>query len=424
MRVAARHCALAIAGICLTVSPRSASAHPAHGRVILQLSEAGERARLRGSLTLPQPRGGDVLSPRLEPLFPDADGDAARLFVLRFRADQATRRSDLPGTNDAWVEALRGSPLVLSVWSDEVFSVSDLPDDPFFLGAGGGPAQFHLWNPGALSLQAARAWPFVPAHARVSVAIIDTGVNWMHPDLGGPSPPGGVLDVNVLEASGIGEVDDDGNGYTDDRIGWDFVDLTDVVLGPGQTPAPGEDGFVPDADPSDQAGHGTQVAGLVNALTRNAFGIAGASPPARLLPVRVGWRGADGGAYVLMSFCAQGLRYAAENGARVANCSWDSANLSGLGQQIAFAADTMDVVIVGSAGNDGTSSTAIQFLAAHPSAIGVAGIEANGQKAVPSNFGSWVDLAAFYRGMPTTDFDFGSQTSTIRVNPFGGTSFS
>ena len=377
-----------------------------------------------GALILPEPPRGRVLLPHLEPLFPNAEGEAGRMFLLRFRADRARHRSDLPGTNEAWVDALRTSPLVARVWSDEVFSVSDLPNDPYLLGSGGGPAQRHLWNPGGLSLQAVRAWPFVPAHARVSVAIIDTGVDWMHPDLGGPAPPGGVLDVSAAEASGIDEVDDDGNGYPDDRIGWDFVDLTGVVLGPGQTPASGEDGIVPDADPSDQAGHGTQVAGLVNALTRNAFGIAGASPPARLLPVRVGWRGSDGGSYVLMSFCAQGLRYAAENGARVANCSWDSANLSGLGQQIAFAADTMDVVIVGSAGNNGTSSTAIQFLASHPSAVGVAGIEASGQKAVPSNFGSWVDLAAFYRGMPTTDFDYGSQSSTIRVNPFGGTSFS
>ena len=340
------------------------------------------------------------------------------MFVLRFYADRAMHRSDLPGKNEAWVNALRASPFVLHVWSDEVFPVSDLPDDPYFLGSGGGPAQRHLWNPGGLSLQAARSWPFVPADARVKVAIIDTGVNWMHPDLGGPAPPGGVLAINGAEASGTGGIDDDVNGYADDRIGWDFVDLTGVVLGPGQAPAPGEDGIVPDADPSDQAGHGTQVAGLVNAITRNGFGIAGAAPPAQLLPVRVGWRGTDGGAYVLMSFCAQGLRYAAENGARVANCSWDSANLSGLGQQIAFAADSMDVVIVGSAGNDGTSSTTIQFLAAHPSAVGVAGIEANGQKAVPSNFGSWVDLAAFFRGMPTTDFD-----NAIRVNPFGGTSF-
>src|SRR5262249_52576950 len=151
-------------------------------------------------------------------------------------------------------------------------------------------------------------------------------VDWHHPDLGGLQPPGGVIAVNTAELNGGPGIDDDDDGYTDDVVGWDFVDLTGVTLGPGQGPAPGEDGFIPDADPSDQAGHGTQVAGLVNAITNNAAGIAGAAPAARILPVRVGWRGSDSVPYVLMSFCAQGLRYAALRGARVANCSWDSAN--------------------------------------------------------------------------------------------------
>jgi len=124
-----------------------------------------------------------------------------------------------------------------------------------------------------------------------------------------------------------------------------------------------------------------------------------------------------------MSFCAQGLRFAALQGARVANCSWDSANQDGLGDAIAFAADTMNVVVVGSAGNSHTSSTTVQYLASHPSCVGVAGIDINGQKAFASNYGSWVDIAAFFGGMPTTDFDYGTQQPVIRVNPFGGTSF-
>jgi len=247
-------------------------------------------------------------------------------------------------------------------------------------------------------------------------------VDWNHPDLGGTTP-GGVIAINALEAAGSAGQDDDHDGYIDDVVGWDFVDLTGVTLGPGQSPASGEDGYGPDADPSDQAGHGTQVAGLVNAITNNALGIAGAAPAARILPVRVGWRGSDGVGYVLMSFCAQGLRYAALRGARVANCSWDSADQDGLGSAIAFAADTMNVVVVGSAGNSHTSSTTVQFLASHPSCVGVAGIEIDGHKASASNYGSWVDIAAFYHGMPTTDFDYGTQTSVIRVNPFGGTSF-
>ena len=423
MRVAARYCAFAIAGMCLTLSPRSALSRPVDGRVIVHLSETGARAYADGRLLLPFPAEADALAPRLEPLFPGASGELSRFFVLRYRSDRTG--AQLPVTNAPWLAALRASPLVTTAEDDQVFSVSALPNDPWFSGEGEVASQFHLWNPGGLSLEASRAWPFVPVlppDLRVMVAILDTGVDWNHPDLGGTTP-GGVIAINALEAAGSAGQDDDHDGYIDDVVGWDFVDLTGVTLGPGQSPASGEDGYGPDADPSDQAGHGTQVAGLVNAITNNALGIAGAAPAARLLPVRVGWRGSDGVGYVLMSFCAQGLRYAALRGARVANCSWDSANQDGLGSAIAFAADTMNVVVVGSAGNSHTSCTTVQFLASHPSCVGVAGIEMDGHKAGASNYGSWVDIAAFYHGMPTTDFDYGTQSPVIRVNPFGGTSF-
>jgi subtilase family protein len=415
---------LASALCCLLLSARLADARPVNGRLIVQLTAAGARAQDAKTLALPFPSGASGLDPRVEPLFPGASGDLGRFVVVRFRADRARLRPDLPGTNAPWLAALRGSPLVAGVEEDQIFSVAALPNDPYFSGQGGLPAQFHLWNPGGLSLEAARAWPFVPADRAVLVAVIDTGVDWHHPDLGGPTPPGGVLGVNAAEANGTPGVDDDGNHYVDDVVGWDFVELDGVALQSNQQPAASEDGHVPDADPTDKAGHGTEVAGLINAITNNATGIAGAAPAARILPVRVGWRGADGGAYVLMSFCASGLYYAAERGARVANCSWDSGNLDNLGQAIAFAVDTMDVVVVGSAGNGSTSSTTIEYLASHPRCVGVAGVEADGKKASASNYGSWVDVAAFYRGMPTTDYDYGSGLSIYRVSPFGGTSFS
>src|SRR5262245_55947412 len=160
MRVAARHCALAIAGMCLTFSPRSASSHPAQGRVIVHLSEAGARANVSGQLRLPFPAGGDRLSPRVEPLFPGATGELSNFFILRFRSDRA---ADPVHANAPWLAALRASPYVAKVDEDQVFSVSALPNDPWFLGGDGLAPQFHLWNPGGLSLEAARAWPFLPA---------------------------------------------------------------------------------------------------------------------------------------------------------------------------------------------------------------------------------------------------------------------
>jgi hypothetical protein len=108
----------------------------------------------------------------------------------------------------------------------------------------------------------------------------------------------------------------------------------------------------------------------------------------------------------------------------VANCSWESADLDNLGAALDLAVDSAGVVVVGSAGNRASSSTAQEYLASRPDCIGVAGVNANGNKAAQSNFGAWVDIAAFFRGMPTTSYEYGTDSHGIAVNLFGGTSFS
>ena len=414
-----RRTAFGLAALLCFLRAGTAVAEPVNGRLVVLLSEDGARALARGDLVLPVPAGGDALEPRATPLFPGSSGRLARYALLRFRADRGAGRPDLPAANAKWIPVLRRSPQVWDVEEDQVLPVASLPDDPYFQGDGGLPRQFHLFRPGGLSLQAVRAWPFVPAGREVKVAVVDTGVDWRHPDLGGLNPPGdGVLAVNRVEADGVPGVDDDANGYIDDVVGWDFVDLTGVSFPPGASPALLEDAFVPDADPSDLADHGTQVAGLIQAITNNGVGVAGGAPSARILPIRVGWRGVDGSPYVLMSLCAQGLVYAARNGVRVANCSWNSANLDNLGAALDLAVDSAGVVVVGSAGNSGISSTSIQYLSSRADCIGVAGLNPDGTKASLSNYGAWVDIAAFFKGMPTTS------SSVIAVNPYGGTSFS
>jgi hypothetical protein len=108
----------------------------------------------------------------------------------------------------------------------------------------------------------------------------------------------------------------------------------------------------------------------------------------------------------------------------VANCSWDSGNIQGLGAAVDLAIDTLDVVMAASAGNEGSNTSFIQYLAMRPDVLGVAGILESGTKASNSNYGHWVDMAAFYSGMPTTWYDSFNLESSYWVNPFGGTSFS
>ncbi len=400
-------------------SPRAGD--PVPGRVVLELTDEGARLLRAGKLELPIPPGGEALEPKLEPMFRNPTDRTRRFALLTFRADRARDPSVL---DTEWLDAVGGSPEVLRGEPDRVMSMSALPDDPYFLGQDLLVRQYCLYNPGGLSFNAVRAWPFIPADRRVTVAIIDTGVAWHHSDLGGGNPPDtGVFWINEAERNGAAGVDDDGNGWTDDVIGYDFVNAGEDL--PTYSVPPYEDRSDPDPDPDDRAGHGTLVSGFVNALTGNGVGLAGAAPPARIMALRAGWYSSDAralGPIVYMSYCAQALHYAAVNGARVANCSWDSLDLLGLGAALDEAIEDFDMVVVGSAGNFGTNSTGIQYLASREDCLGVAGVLETGVKAGQSDYGAWVDVCGFFSGNPSTWIQ--GSTGTLGYAVEQGTSFS
>lgn len=123
------------------------------------------------------------------------------------------------------------------------------------------------------------------------VAVIDTGVDLTHRDLRGN------FWRNRDEIAGNG-IDDDGNGFVDDRRGWDFVRNRDRLR--------------------DRSGHGTHVAGII-AAKDNGIGSTGVAPRAKIMPIRVlGPRGTNG------QTLARGIRYAVDNGADVINLSLGS----------------------------------------------------------------------------------------------------
>ncbi len=420
---------LALAGfVCLAL----AAATPVHaaqevpGRLVVELTDAGARALHAGTLRLPLPPGGEAMHPRIEPLFTSRTGPLARFALITFEPPAG---ADATPLNREWLESFGRSSSVVRGGSDWVMNMAALPDDPYLLGNPGPPRQFHIHNPSGLSERFARAWPFMPAGREVIVGVIDSGAYWRHPDLGGGgSPPDArVFWQNATEVNGSAGVDDDGNGKVDDFIGWDFVEVSAIPVSLGQSaPVSGEDGHVPDNDPTDLAGHGTEVAGFINALTDNGVGIAGAAPQARIMVLRAGWLSSVG-PVVYMSFCAQAIEYAALNGARVLNCSWDSIGDAqyGLAAALDVAINTYGVVVVGSAGNSNTSSTEFQYLASREDCLGVAGVLESGVKPgsgnIGSNFGTWVDLAGFYTGPPSTTLSYATRLPGYKVN--SGTSF-
>jgi len=280
-------------------------------------------------------------------------------------------------------EALAGFRALAEVESADpiaVLPVSAIPNDSLW------STSTWFYQPSRRDLHAPEAWDVTRGDSAIVVAVLDTGVLPYHPDLGGTvAGSRGQLWTNWAEQGGVPGVDDDGNGYVDDDAGWDFVSFPSSF---GITP--GEDWRDADNDPNDFVGHGTEMAGVVGALTDNTIGVAGTAWEVRLMPLRIGWSSlASPGGEVDMSFVAAAIRYATLMGASVINCSFATLNLSGL-YTAAAAAVRGGVTIVNAAGNSGQPHE----LANRDDVIAVAATDAGDQVAGFSNTGSFVDLAA------------------------------
>ena len=150
----------------------------------------------------------------------------------------------------------------------------------------------------------------------------------------------------------------------------------------------GYDAYYDDDDPSDRVGHGTHVAGTIAQATNNGVGVAGVAPGASILPVKVL---SDNG-YGSTSAIANGIVYAADNGADVINMSLGGAWYSSTQHQAVKYADQKGVVIVAATGNEFSSS--ISYPAALDEVIAVGAGRADGSRAPYSNTGTGIDLIA------------------------------
>jgi subtilisin family serine protease len=181
-------------------------------------------------------------------------------------------------------------------------------DDPFVTSAGSwGQSYPDQW--GLHAIDAPRAWE-ASLGAGVVIAVVDTGVDLEHEDLAGNLwiHPGEDLDGNGrIDPEERNGIDDDDNGFVDDFRGWDFQ---------GSPEAPASEGG--DADPQDENGHGTHVAGIAAARGGNGIGMSGVAPRATVMPVRI--FPPTGGAETDLDF--RGVLYAILNGAAVINASF------------------------------------------------------------------------------------------------------
>lgn len=166
------------------------------------------------------------------------------------------------------------------------------PDDPYFS---------TQWGMTKIGMES--AWDIATGSRDIIVAVIDSGVDYTHPDLQGN------IWINEAEKNGSPDVDDDKNGYTDDLYGWDFAGYS----GEG-------DGY-----PMDSYGHGTHVAGIIGATGNNGVGVAGMNWKIRIMPLKVM---EDGSSEFTESAIIEAIDYATANGARVVNCSFGGTEFS------------------------------------------------------------------------------------------------
>lgn len=237
-----------------------------------------------------------------------------------------------------------------------------------------------LW--GLDEIQAVGAWQQTRGEG-VVVAVIDSGVNYNHPDLWNNIwvNPAMVADRNNDKRQDLNDLDTNRNHAIDSNelipgaIGYDFIDK--------------------DAAPMDEAiGHGTHVAGIIAADASNSIGIAGAAPRARIMPLRI----FDNQGRTTVTLLIKALLYAAKNGADVCNMSLTSSAYSeALARTVKVVSKEM--ILVAAAGNSGQDISAINSStvatpAMLPGVIAVGAMTNSGTKASFSNYGFNVDFAA------------------------------
>ena len=179
-------------------------------------------------------------------------------------------------------------------------------------------------------IDAPEAWDII-TDSNVIVAVIDTGVDYTHPDSAAN------MWINAAEIPGNG-IDDDGNGYIDDIYGYDFS---------GYTP---DD---QDSNPMDEDGHGTHCAGIIGAVGNNNRGVTGVCWNVQIMALKI-MPPYSGGLDAFVSNAVEAIGYAAANNAKVINASWSIYNnySQALKDSIDDAGDA-GVLFIAAAGNEG-----------------------------------------------------------------------
>ena len=257
---------------------------------------------------------------------------------------------DVPSAHvSSFTSSIKANNLAKYVEPNLKFKADFVPNDP----------DWHLqWGPA--KIEADKAWDIQQGTSSVLVAVVDTGVDWNHPDLASNYVP----------------------------LGYDWVN--------------------DDSNPMDDNGHGTHCAGVTAAVLSNGVGIAGLAQVHIMAEKGLGSDGTG-----TESNLASAIIHAVDQGAKIISCSWGGYDDNSLIHDAVKYAYSHGVLVVAAAGND--ASMAKHYPSAYDEVIAVTATDQNDAPASFTNFGNWVEVAApgvdIYSTIWDNSYDYMSGTS-------------
>ncbi len=299
----------------------------------------------------------------------------------------------LPDLSDIYVANYQGNSnienVINALLKDEqiiyaepsyIYKTSFVPNDPGYVN------QNYLNK-----VMASQAWDVIKNTANVIIGIVDSGSDLQHEDLIGNTY------INTNDP--VNGVDDDGDGYIDNFYGWDFVGNSASTM-------------IPDNNPdvtSDTTDHGVHVSGIASAVSNNNKGVASIAYNAKLMIIKTG--ADNNGRAIYKGY--EGIKYAADHGATVINCSWGGAGGGQFGQDIIDYAVAKGCLVIAAAGND--DSDVPDYPAFYKGVLAVASVSSNDIKSSFSNFGNHIVISApgnnIYNTLNESKYGFKSGTS-------------